>query len=552
MHTGELTDTFIQSFGAVLVCKTLPKKELFRIDQLCRTRKLKGESGEEKVAPVVFFVAVNHGVTGHIFADFGDAHVVKDPDGEPLKTLVVDSWTESGKITVAAKKHGFEQGQKIRFEDIEGGVCKSGQVNLSVLNGATGIKVRAFIKRLYEKYLFTKADGTKEERERQIFESFQLDLSEAKTADGKVITPEELGPWKTGGIITEVVDPIIKEFRSLEDSLVKPAQGWEQDLWGPPHPDQGAWEKGAGKHVHLQFVTVLEFEAKYGFFPRLHNVEDSDNFVKLFETINEENKKSEKGVTVESVDKRRLRSYSWYFATELTGYCAFLGGIVAQEVVKKFGKYTPIFQWMHSDHIQLVGNAVPADAVPQGSRYDHQISIFGKSFQQLISNQRIFLVGCGALGCEYLKGLAMMGVCTGPKGKLWCTDMDRIEVSNLSRQFLFRAGHVTKPKSITAAAAAKQMNPALNVEALEMKVWAETENFFDDHFWDNLDLCWNALDNVIARKYTDSKCLFHGKPLLESGTQGTKCNSEVIIPFKTKYGCFVRVYYYPKNRILFF
>lgn len=30
------------------------------------------------------------------------------------------------------------------------------------------------------------------------------------------------------------------------------------------------------------------------------------------------------------------------------------------------------------------------------------------------------------------------------------------------------------------------------------------------------------------------KCVFHGKPLLEAGTLGTKTNSEIIIPHKTK------------------
>ena len=40
---------------------------------------------------------------------------------------------------------------------------------------------------------------------------------------------------------------------------------------------------------------------------------------------------------------------------------------------------------------------------------------------------QVFLVGCGALGCEYLKGLALMGACSGPGGKLIVTDMDRIE-----------------------------------------------------------------------------------------------------------------------------
>eukprot|EP01084_Bolivina_argentea_P286794 492033_1 len=229
-----------------------------------------------------------------------------------------------------------------------------------------------------------------------------------------------------------------------------------------------------------------------------------------------------------------MNAYSWYFQAELTGYCAFLGGVAAQEVVKKFGKYTPIFQWLHSDHSQFIGNEVPSDAVPVGCRYDDQISIFGQAFQRKLGSQTIFLVGTGALGCEYLKGLALMGVCCGVGGKLTCTDMDRIEISNLSRQFLFRARHVGQPKSTTAAAVAKDMNASFNVEALEMKVWPETEDHFDDEFWDNLDLCWNALDNVHARKYTDNKCLLHSKPLLESGTQGTKCNSEVIIPFKTK------------------
>ena len=35
-----------------------------------------------------------------------------------------------------------------------------------------------------------------------------------------------------------------------------------------------------------------------------------------------------------------------------------------------------------------------------------------------------------------------MGVSTGPKGKFYVTDLDTIEESNLSRQFLFREEHV--------------------------------------------------------------------------------------------------------------
>lgn len=53
-----------------------------------------------------------------------------------------------------------------------------------------------------------------------------------------------------------------------------------------------------------------------------------------------------------------------------------------------------------------------------------------------------FQVGAGAIGCELLKNWAMMGVGTGDEGKIFVTDMDVIEKSNLNRQFLFRAWDV--------------------------------------------------------------------------------------------------------------
>lgn len=53
----------------------------------------------------------------------------------------------------------------------------------------------------------------------------------------------------------------------------------------------------------------------------------------------------------------------------------------------------------------------------------------GKDFQARAANQRVFLVGCGALGCEYLKGLALMGVGTGKDGKIWVSDGEYTNIS---------------------------------------------------------------------------------------------------------------------------
>ena len=68
--------------------------------------------------------------------------------------------------------------------------------------------------------------------------------------------------------------------------------------------------------------------------------------------------------------------------------------------------------------------------------------MFGKALNEKLLNLKYFVVGSGAIGCELLKNMAMMGVGAGPSGYVTVTDMDVIEKSNLSRQFLFRADDI--------------------------------------------------------------------------------------------------------------
>jgi len=176
----------------------------------------------------------------------------------------------------------------------------------------------------------------------------------------------------------------------------------------------------------------------------------------------------------------------------------------------------------------------PSDLKPLNSRYDAQISVFGSKLQKKLEDAKVFIVGSGALGCEFLKNLALMGVSCNKQGKLTITDDDVIEKSNLSRQFLFRDWNIGQAKSTVAASAAGLINPRLNIEALQNRAAPETENVFDDTFWENLNVVINALDNVNARLYIDQRCLYFQKPLLESGTLGTKCNTQMVIPHLTE------------------
>ena len=54
----------------------------------------------------------------------------------------------------------------------------------------------------------------------------------------------------------------------------------------------------------------------------------------------------------------------------------------------------------------------------QNNRYDGQAGVVGWQVQQQLADLKVFLVGAGALGCEFLKNFALMGIGTGPKGQV--------------------------------------------------------------------------------------------------------------------------------------
>ena len=169
--------------------------------------------------------------------------------------------------------------------------------------------------------------------------------------------------------------------------------------------------------------------------------------------------------------------YALHASSELQPMAAFTGGVLAQEVVKCTGKFTPIPGFMHFSAPEVLPDTAPpsSETLPRGSRYDELASVFGWKFVEELGNLRYFMVGCGALGCEFMKNFALNNICCGPKGQLIVTDADRIELSNLSRQFLFREHNVGQPKSTAAAMMATVMNPTFKVEALEMFVGHKTE-----------------------------------------------------------------------------
>lgn len=145
-------------------------------------------------------------------------------------------------------------------------------------------------------------------------------------------------------------------------------------------------------------------------------------------------------------------------------------------------------------------------------------SALSPSLLSAILSSRILLVGSGGIGCELLKNLALSGF-----RNVEIIDLDTIDVSNLNRQFLFRARHVGMPKCVVASEAALGMVPPLD---------GTTANYTPHHgnvcdnsqfnvpYLQRFNLVLNALDNITARRRVNRLCLASSIPLIEAGTAG--------------------------------
>ena len=199
-----------------------------------------------------------------------------------------------------------------------------------------------------------------------------------------------------------------------------------------PTVDMRAW--GRSDSLHCALRAIHEFHSQHKRYPEFT---DADAVLELAKAINQKAKESN-GHHVEELDLEAVKKCAMFASCSIVPQAAMFGGIIAQEIVKLTGKYTPIRQWLHYDIAESVDLKVEADRNPMNCRYDDQIKIYGRAVQEKLGNIKTFMVGAGALGCEYLKAFSLMGLGCGPKGSVTVTDNDNIEVSNLNRQFLFR------------------------------------------------------------------------------------------------------------------
>ena len=227
-----------------------------------------------------------------------------------------------------------------------------------------------------------------------------------------------------GGIALEKKQPKVFKFKPLEAQLKSPKINI---------PDWGKFD-----NTMLHFLIAISMYKFLEIYKRKPNPNDDyDDFFNIATRLNDE--LTDK---VENLPDKLTRDSLRFLQHQFAPLCATLGGITAQEVLKAVtGKFSPLTEWLLLNATELIHEA-SAVRLDKNCRYLPLYSCIGEELSTKLANLNLFMVGCGAIGCEMLKNLALLGIGTGENGRITITDNDLIEKSNLNRQFLFRQRHI--------------------------------------------------------------------------------------------------------------
>ncbi|HEY0760893.1 MAG TPA: ThiF family adenylyltransferase [Pyrinomonadaceae bacterium] len=156
-------------------------------------------------------------------------------------------------------------------------------------------------------------------------------------------------------------------------------------------------------------------------------------------------------------------------------------------------------------------------------RYDRQRLIPWWE-QERLAAARVLVIGAGALGNEILKLLALSGV-----GHIMIFDMDRIEVSNLSRTVLFKESDAGALKAEVAAERVTELNPQTIAVGRAQNIIHELG--LGVFLWADVVIC--GLDNRLARMFVNSSCARTKRTWIDGAIEGLSGIVRVFDPAQT-------------------
>lgn len=160
------------------------------------------------------------------------------------------------------------------------------------------------------------------------------------------------------------------------------------------------------------------------------------------------------------------------------------------------------------------------------ARYERQTVVpeLGEAGQLKLKNASVLVIGAGGLGSPLLLYLAGAGV-----GRIGVVDYDAVEISNLHRQILHPAERIGVPKTESAIATLRSINPHIDYVEHNFPVNAQNVGGLIEGY----DIVADGSDNFATRDVVHAACFRAEIPLVSGAIQLT---NGILTTFKAYLG----------------
>lgn len=136
------------------------------------------------------------------------------------------------------------------------------------------------------------------------------------------------------------------------------------------------------------------------------------------------------------------------------------------------------------------------------------LSEIGKTGQLKLKNARVLCIGAGGLGAPLLQYLAAAGV-----GTIGIIDHDVVEISNLSRQIIYKYSDLGNKKVIAARDYLTQLNPFIIIKIYPQQFNVSNASCIISDY----DIVADCTDDLVNRHITNQVCVELDKPFVFAG-----------------------------------
>jgi len=168
-------------------------------------------------------------------------------------------------------------------------------------------------------------------------------------------------------------------------------------------------------------------------------------------------------------------------------------------------------------------------------RYSRHLLLedIGIEGQRRILTSRALIVGAGGLGSPAAMYLACSGV-----GSITLVDDDTVDLTNLQRQIMHSTERIGQAKVLSAQSTLAQLNPTVQVQALQARADARLLQSLVAQADVVLDCC----DNFQTRQAINAACVQHHVPLVSGAAIGMDGQIAVYDPRVAHAPCYACVF----------